>query len=309
LPENCKSEVSGKGIGIVQTVVRTPQVGTILYAYDPRTLLPLRESRALQFSYLMVHEWLRDFTGSPRAIRRVNRLLHSKGLERMSSDAFYTSLDNMGLERHLPFAPVCERTPGIRLAIEAQEKKSCSAIQTISIDYPLDAWLRADSKHIKSLRAADLSGLSPLLHIDLSGNELSSIPENLLFGVFPHLVDLILSRNQIDRLYERTFEGVDISNLDLSGNHLKSVPNRLFNRAQKLESINLSGNEIETLGEDAFEEVPGLTTIDLSRNQLVEIPIGAFRSPSLQSIDLTGNPLSEKCKRTLESAYGGTVKF
>lgn len=100
IPENCKKD--GK-TQITQTVIREFQIfsgvkkGYVIYKYDPEMVASLDKNSPLQLSMLLVHEWLWDLSQNVERNRRVNRFLHSKEIESMSSEAVIDSLKNMGL--------------------------------------------------------------------------------------------------------------------------------------------------------------------------------------------------------------------
>lgn len=81
----------------VQTVIRTPKSGYILYQYYKPLFDELYKSTPLQFSFLVVHEWLRDHVKDPKAIRRINRFLHSVDSELMTGSEVLAELHRLGL--------------------------------------------------------------------------------------------------------------------------------------------------------------------------------------------------------------------
>lgn len=96
LPQNCGLATDGNGTAVIQTVVRNKQPQIIRYEYDFETLNELQK-RPLQFSFLLVHEWLWDHSGDPQVIRWANQFLHSRRSEKLSPEDFKTSLKNIGI--------------------------------------------------------------------------------------------------------------------------------------------------------------------------------------------------------------------
>lgn len=70
MPENCRQKH-------YQAVIRKKMGGTIIYYYSPSILKRLKKESPLQFSFLMVHEFLWDRMTDSEAIRETNRILHS----------------------------------------------------------------------------------------------------------------------------------------------------------------------------------------------------------------------------------------
>ena len=78
IPANC---YNGDEINLQQVVIRRQETEIIRYSYDYEKLTQLRSARPLQFSFLMIHEWLRDYIQDPEMIRLVNRFFHSNQFE------------------------------------------------------------------------------------------------------------------------------------------------------------------------------------------------------------------------------------
>lgn len=76
IPANCYSR-DGNRVALVQAVIRETR-GSVLFRYDSRELMALRRASPLQFSFLLIHEWLRDTYQDATVIRDLNRLLHSR---------------------------------------------------------------------------------------------------------------------------------------------------------------------------------------------------------------------------------------
>lgn len=100
LPPNCginRNTVPSKDRELIQVVIRQEKPQKIIYEYDVDAYASLK-NRPLQFSFLMVHEWLWDVFEDPKLIRKMNRMLHSKKLESMSVPEFADYLKiNMNL--------------------------------------------------------------------------------------------------------------------------------------------------------------------------------------------------------------------
>lgn len=108
LPLSCKVKLSigfpdqfptGLKIPVEQVVVRTvsTELKMILFDYDQPRLKSLY-SRPYQFSFLMMHEWLRNFTQDAATIRKLNWFLHSKEADEMSPEQFAARLIELGID-------------------------------------------------------------------------------------------------------------------------------------------------------------------------------------------------------------------
>jgi hypothetical protein len=99
LPENCRGP-NGQA-QIIQAVVRQPSGFTgmpnkIVFGYQPKVLKEMHERAPLQLSFLLVHEWLWEFSQNVQVNRRVNRFLHSVEFQEMSRDQILSTLRAMG---------------------------------------------------------------------------------------------------------------------------------------------------------------------------------------------------------------------
>ena len=85
LPDNCVAvDALGRRVAnISQLVVRNWRQSYTLYYYDRNLVSELR-SDPLQFSFLMVHEFLWQYVTNADAIRSVNRFLHSTQIDSMT---------------------------------------------------------------------------------------------------------------------------------------------------------------------------------------------------------------------------------
>ncbi|MNT06149.1 hypothetical protein D3C72_1408030 [compost metagenome] len=79
-----------------QGVVQKNGFDIIEYFYDP-TIMDSFRKKPLQQSFMLVHEWLRDFVPSAAAIRRLNSYLHSSNFIEDTEDEVATKISRMGL--------------------------------------------------------------------------------------------------------------------------------------------------------------------------------------------------------------------
>ncbi len=98
LPTNCGGKDKTE---VYQAVIRQKKATHTTYHYSQDLLSDLRQ-QSLQFSFLMVHEWLWDLTEDVAAIRQLNRLLHSNQLETMSRESLMAIMGNLGMKVQLP---------------------------------------------------------------------------------------------------------------------------------------------------------------------------------------------------------------
>lgn len=101
IPKNCKN---AQGIQISQAVIHLAPgfsgagPGVTMYRYMPEIIKELSQSRPLQSSFLLVHEWLWDHSSNVDRNRRINKFLHSNSLTSMTRTQILTLLDRLGLK-------------------------------------------------------------------------------------------------------------------------------------------------------------------------------------------------------------------
>lgn len=100
-PANCKDET---GRYLVKQLIRREVLQVenfgkrkIFYHYDAMTLESLKQFRPLQFSYMMVHEWLWDFVRHEWINRKINHLLQTDALQNLNIKQLLRFLASMGI--------------------------------------------------------------------------------------------------------------------------------------------------------------------------------------------------------------------
>lgn len=107
LPKNCYGD-NGK-MNIKQLILREDVNSNILYHYNKKLFTELKGS-PLQMSYLLIHEWLRDYTVHAAVIRRVTNYLHSEEFFNAPGYESLTAIKRMGIyfDQDLSAVPVVQ---------------------------------------------------------------------------------------------------------------------------------------------------------------------------------------------------------
>ncbi|XP_044262427.1 leucine-rich repeat protein SHOC-2 isoform X1 [Tribolium madens] len=101
---------------------------------------------------------------------------------------------------------------------------------------------------------------------DLSDNVITKIPPK--FAVkFSSITDLNLSHNQMAKLPDEIADLGALERLDISHNTFISLPNCIF-KITKLQQLKASNNHIIDFDVECMERAPSLETVDLSKNPL-----------------------------------------
>lgn len=140
--------------------------------------------------------------------------------------------------------------------------------------------------------------------LDLSGNNLHSLPNNVFYdNGLVNLQKIFLRESSIGQIDDEAFKGLtNLVELDLSTNMLTSVPSTALFHITSLRELILHGNPLAKVVGNSFRAVHSLTKLDLSHCDLVSIAPESFKDLHiLQSLKLNGNRLSELRPRTIET--------
>lgn len=137
-----------------------------------------------------------------------------------------------------------------------------------------------------------LAPLAALKVLDLSGNHLTELPEQLCS--LPDLNTLNLSCNQLKSLPAGLGRCPRLAVLNISRNQLSAFPTGFFSQELPLlGTLSASENLIEELSGD-IGLLPALKSLDLSSNKLTEIPAELSDCSKLKEINFKGNKLKDK---------------
>jgi hypothetical protein len=102
IPRSCTGSSDPSQIKLFQAVIR--QAGErIIYEADSETLNGLESNHPVQLSFLLVHEFLRDFTSNAVHIARINAILH-RDLSRESAEDINNAIRGFGITK-MPVFP------------------------------------------------------------------------------------------------------------------------------------------------------------------------------------------------------------
>lgn len=109
-------------------------------------------------------------------------------------------------------------------------------------------YIHENRKTLKTLPKGLFANLTKLREIKISGCNLTSLPEDLLWG--SSVTKIILSRNLLQTLPQKLFKNSsELLSLDLADNRIDQLPEKLFSTTSKLTKLKLNHNLLETLPE------------------------------------------------------------
>ncbi len=154
-------------------------------------------------------------------------------------------------------------------------------------------------KSITEIQQDAFTGLNDLRHLNVSGNNLWSLPKGL-FCSLSNLVDLDLSRNFLQDASDLAFASEDLQacripvrSLDLSQNSLSTLASTAFGQLEKLERLSLASNNLNVMDDQALGNLHSLLHLNMAHNRLVALPSDLLKETKyLQELDLHNNTLS-----------------
>lgn len=112
-------------------------------------------------------------------------------------------------------------------------------------------------------------GEGDLRILDLSRNELTTLPENWSVAKLRRLQQLNLEHNNITQISGEALAGLpSLRIFNISHNQLESLPNGLFAGARDFQEIHLQHNRLFEIPRGLFHKLEQLLILDLSGNQL-----------------------------------------
>jgi Leucine-rich repeat (LRR) protein len=130
-----------------------------------------------------------------------------------------------------------------------------------------------------------------LLFLDLSHNQIKSLSDYFFGSRFPQLQHLDLSFNPIRVVSDSLFDGLSycLKNLLMSGCGFRSIP--MLNLAE-LVSLNLSFNSISAPNSISLTNITQLEDFDVSNNRLNIVPNNLWSQLNkLKKLDISSNPI------------------
>ena len=159
-------------------------------------------------------------------------------------------------------------------------------------EFPLEILDLADSLEILDLSGnqlselpEELSQLTNLRIIFASNNQFTHLPDVL--GSLPKLEMVGFKTNQIKTVSEQSLP-IQLCWLILTDNAIEVLPSSLGERP-RLQKLALAGNKIRVLPE-SMENLSNLELVRLSANQLTEFPELLIKLPKLAWLAFAGNP-------------------
>ncbi|KAL4218463.1 hypothetical protein ACF0H5_023197 [Mactra antiquata] len=144
-----------------------------------------------------------------------------------------------------------------------------------------------------NLTEAMFVSLSKIVYLDLSYNDITTIPDGV-FKPLWRLLTLHLEGNSIDRINNGTFDGlINLRTLYLDGNNIQEISSQGFIGLSQLHHLNLSHQALVSLSPNTFVGLRNVRTLSLSYNKIVHISEGAFNGlENILNLDLSHNQLA-----------------
>eukprot|EP00949_MAST-11_sp_MAST-11-sp1_P004951 g4951.t1 len=134
-------------------------------------------------------------------------------------------------------------------------------------------------------------GLPLLRHLDLSGNQLMSLP-NVDYSGLRSLEELHLGQNRLRGLPSTVVQLAQLKTLAVGNNQLRLLPPKLFSMPS-LACVLAQRNHLVALPEVGAETSPGLEVLKVHENEIVELPASLGRLSELRALQLAKNRIQE----------------
>lgn len=151
-----------------------------------------------------------------------------------------------------------------------------------------------DNMSLESLKMLDNHPQEIVTVFSANNNKIKNLPINF-FKKIQKINKLDLSNNCFLEIDEVVFEKITLVNINYSFNNLSFIPNNLKNLIN-LKELNLSNNFIygqNLLTEQDSKSLINLQKIDFSSNKIEIFPTNFFYCPSLETILINNNNISE----------------
>lgn len=299
IPKECTKLVDGKP-NIYQTVVRQENPGILIFAFDPHLVDQLKRNFPVQYSFLIVHEWLWSFSKRTDTLRRVNRFLHSTSTDRLTPEQFNGVLSNFGITANVKLEDVCQKHLLIRRAFQNEIGKNCQDI--LPDDFRRLDEIVIENEVLHAIRPNDFFGTRSLRRLKITNSQVEWIDPFAFSGMVN--LDLVdLSNNRL-REIELGVYSMRPAYVDLSNNQLTKVGH--LNRFH-FKGANFSNNQLTEIDPFWFQGIAPHAVMDFSRNQIVKVLKPRMRVTDFPfRLILTGNPLPAeelaKLKQALPTA-------
>lgn len=96
VPPNCLKDTENQKPHVIRAVNRENSKDSIIYSFSEKVLDVLKEERPLQYSFLMVHEWLWDYFEDARLLQITNWILHSAITQPAKADSMIKQFVALG---------------------------------------------------------------------------------------------------------------------------------------------------------------------------------------------------------------------
>ncbi|XP_073529648.1 nephrocan-like [Phyllobates terribilis] len=146
--------------------------------------------------------------------------------------------------------------------------------------------LRLERNHIKSVRVRDLRQLDNLFDVNLSGNQLLSADG---LQVVTNLTSLDLSKNQLSTLPQKL--PTRLQRLDYSNNQISRIMVQDMKGLASLKHLFLDNNGMIVFEDKALQWCGHLSNLAMEQNLLTSIPSGL--PVTLTRLDLKGNKIDQ----------------
>lgn len=175
----------------------------------------------------------------------------------------------------------------LKLTLNRQKLKELTG------EHLYDSEFELDNYKITSLEADTFTDVrKTLVDLDLSYNELVSLPENVFQGL-TKIEKINLGNNKFIQINPYLFSGLTtLLEIKLKKMDLTSIAPNTFKGLKNLHTLDLGMNYITTLDKSLLDDLTNLEELELRYNRIEDLPVGFFaKTRKLKELSLNHNQL------------------
>ncbi|XP_066553795.1 toll-like receptor 9 [Amia ocellicauda] len=266
---------------------------SISQSFTGHEFTSLRSLRVLDLSYNRINLYFKEAFSELQQLEVLD----------LSHNNYHFEMNGMG--HKLTFIAGLPSLKILNLGFNSIKDRITTALQSTSLEVLIFRKNRLDIMWDKELYSRFFQNLTSLIELDLSMNQLTHIPPEVLLNLPPTVRNLSLQNNKLTTFPWEALSALPaLERLDLSSNLFSvlsrsTLPGLYFPPHASIQSLNVSFNKINRIDRDFFKNATQLSKLLLSDNEMREVDFTDCLLTRLEVLDIRRNSLSCSCDSTL----------